>query len=153
MLLTACAGYNQSSVPNTPVNLDVDTRIYTFLNPGNTCMYITVDKAGYHMPDGSLFRRAPELGHYYGYAGVLLVNGLDGRYAAYDLCCPKCLSALNPIEPDSYARSICPKCGEEYDTMNSGEGGTGFPTKGICKEGLKRYFVSYNNYIIRINNQ
>lgn len=159
-LLAACAGYNQSSIPQSPVRVRIDTRIYTFCNPGNVGSYVYMDAHGYHKPTGEIFLLPPrdERGfiltdqYAYGYAGVILVNGLDGKYAAYDLCCPKCLSAINPLHIDSYARLICPKCGEEYDTMNSGESGTGFPTKGISKEGLKRYFVSYNNFVIQVYN-
>lgn len=145
--LCSCAGYNQSSIPNTPVAVEINTDVFTWCNPGNVGSYVYIDKQGYHREDGSIFLPAPAY-HYYGFGGVLLVITSSGEYAAFDRCCPHCLLPNKPVVPDSYAKQICPTCGEEFITMD----GYGYPTKGITKEGLKRYNVMYYNHIIRINN-
>lgn len=145
-MLSACQNYNVSSVPNYRVNLSIDTRIWADYSPNLTASYITIDKDGYHFPNGQY--KALTAGDYFGYAGVVLVYTLDGKLAAFDLCCPVCLDPQEPLEMDSYARAICPHCGEEFDTTL----GYGFPTKGKTRESLKRYNVTCPNQIITIYN-
>lgn len=151
LVLIGCNNNWSSSVPSAAVQINVDTRLYPILNPGNKCSYFYVDDLGHHYMNGDVFMpNSYNSGYYHGYAGVVVVNGLDGNYAAYDLCCPHCMNKLAPIYMDSYARAICPTCGEEYDTMNSYQSGSGFPTKGISREGLRRYPVRYYDFIIHV---
>ena len=163
-ILSACAGYNQSSIPSCPVRISIYS---TGLAAGD---YYRMDAKGYHYSTEFLnrnpnfpdpFKRPPTDAngniatdqYAYGYAGVVVYYGTDGNYAAYDLCCPKCLDATNPLVPH-WTYLDCPNCGEKFDVTQSGSGGTGIPKNGICKEGLKRYSVSYNpnTYTIEVYN-
>lgn len=153
LVLIGCDSNLTSSVPAKPVQINVNTDQFPLLNPGNITSYFYVDKDGHHYANGEVFKEISiESGLYRGHGGVVVVNGLDGRYAAYDRCCPHCLNPQQPVRMDSYARAICPTCGEEYDTMNSYGSGSGFPTKGISKEGLRRYSVQYANHTIYVSN-
>ena len=50
LLLTACEGVNNNSVPAYPVQVTIDTRIGAFVNFVPTALntYVTVDGMGYH---------------------------------------------------------------------------------------------------------
>lgn len=146
MVLTACDGYTGgSSISNIPVQLEVNTLIHTAYGPNNATAWFTVDGRGYRNEQGQLFQ-ALQMTDYYGHAGVFVVVGFDQKYYAYDLMCPVC--RMVQLTPDSYARVRCHSCGEEFVT----DYGSGYPTKGIAKEGLKRYSVSYYNNIIHVRN-
>lgn len=150
LLCSGCINTSISSVPNMPVQISMNTIAHPEHNPLNVGTYFTVDKNGYHTEKGET--HSLTWGEVTGYGGVVVVCGLDGKLAAYDMCCPKCLNPNQPIVMDSYALGICPKCGEEFSTMYSYSAGTGFPTKGICPEPLKRYRVIYSNDIIYVRN-
>jgi hypothetical protein len=51
------------------------------------------------------------------------------------------------VRPDSVGNVICPKCGEVYDISL----GVGMPTKGICREPLKRYVVREVNNVLYVS--
>lgn len=146
MLMGSCRGglSTGSSVPDAPVQLAVNTRIFAKYAPANATNWFLVNRTGYHAEDGTVFQQL-QLGDYYGYFGVFVVVGFDEVYYAYDLCCPNCLTA---VQPDSYSLCKCDGCGEVYAT----DFGGGFPTKGISREGLKRYKVSHYNDVIHVYN-
>ncbi len=143
--MVSCRDYRSgSSVPNTAVQLELNTDQFPTYNPNNATAWFTVDKRGYCDEGGKLFKPRT-MTDYYGYQGVLVIIGWNANLYAFDLACPNC---LNAIVPNSYFSATCPHCGEEYQT----DYGTGIPTKGITQEGLKRYSVFYSNHTIRIYN-
>lgn len=147
LTLLGCEGsVSRSSIPNAGVAISVNVEQFPEFTPLNTCTGFTVTRAGgYQRLNGDIFI-PPTVSTICGYSGVLVVNGLDGKLAAYDLSCPKCWAHGKPLTVLSYAKTRCEICGEEYDTTYSFEGGTGFPTKGINREGLRRYKAIYNPY-------
>jgi len=124
VLLTACNGY-VSSIPDMQVyfkrNLDTEQ-----LTPFGAYMYVTapvyaVDKIGF--------------------GGLLIYHAQDNVYYAVDLACPKEVNAHVRISPpDDKGMCKCETCGEVYD-MTFGQGS---PTKGIAKEPLRHYTVSFD---------
>lgn len=128
-ILVACENTNfRSSVPNMPVHYTVHiTREHPnfVVENGFQTMVITE-------------RRYVE--EYIGYSGLLIWVGMDNAYHAADLCCPHCVKKNVPIEIDGLFAN-CTQCGESYDISY----GFGNPTKGITKEALKRYNISYRN--------
>lgn len=139
LLLGGCERTNwRSSVPNAPINFEINTNVGMFVNfvPENIMSYLIVDNAGYHLNGTTLPLPVTDA---YGYAGTVVY--IDGYhpYGAYDLCCPNCLRRDNPCTIDGmYA--VCPECGEHYDIYS----GNGVPTKGIARETLKQYQATYN---------
>lgn len=152
LALTSCGNNWTSSVPSYPVHIEIKTWIFT--SAGTNASVTIVNKDGFFFPAGQW--DAVREDTRYGYGGVAIVTDASGKSAAYDMCCPHCMNRNKPITMDSYGLGICPTCGEQYDTFNSFDAGTGFPTKGISKEGLRRYPVRVYNTIsgevISVNN-
>lgn len=146
--LMACSNtVYQSSVPSSPVQLTINTRLgmYVHFLPESTTDYIIVDRNGYHYHDQTMPLTRND---YWGYAGVLIFIDMNGEYKAFDMACPKCLRQHDPVEIDGIF-AICPNCGERFDLSY----GYATPQKGICKEPLKRYpVIVYSDGIIRIRN-
>jgi nitrite reductase/ring-hydroxylating ferredoxin subunit len=75
-----------------------------------------------------------------GFGGILIYHAIDGKYYAVDLACPHEVSTDSKIGlPNSVGQCTCNTCGETYDMLS----GQGTPTKGISKESLKQYSVSF----------
>ncbi len=83
-----------------------------------------------------------------GFGGVLVYSDFYADFHAFDLACPYEVKTDIRVEPDSVGHAVCPKCGEVYDISL----GTGIPTKGICKEPLKRYRTRLMNNVLYIDN-
>ena len=148
LLLSACNdNSNRSSVPSFPVRIRIDTRIGHFVNFTKDCIgsYMTVDKDGYKL-NGTTVQTLLATDAY-GYSGVVIYVHNYSDYAAFDMCCPKCLLRSKPIEING-AFGVCPTCHEEYELLN----GLGTPTKGIAKEGLRRYISIYASGVLQVSN-
>jgi len=129
LMLSSCEGY-VTSIPDREVyfkrNLNTEQ-----LTPFGAYMYVTqpvlaLDKVGF--------------------GGLLIYHAQDNNYYAVDLACPKEVNASIRIgRPDDLGMCKCETCGEVYD-MTFGQGS---PTKGISKEPLRHYTVSYeeNDFI------
>jgi len=130
VLLSACNGY-VSSIPDTQVYFKRDLNTVQ-LTPFGAYMYVTepvfaVDKIGF--------------------GGLLIYHAQDNVYYAVDLACPKEVNAHVRISPpNDLGMCKCDSCGEVYD-MTFGQGS---PTKGIAKEPLRHYTVSFdeNDFIL-----
>lgn len=133
-ILTGCNNY-VSSIPDMPVSLQLNLLTeYPHLkdNP-NQC--VIIDK--------------PRLiTDRIGFGGVLVYSDFYADFHAFDLACPYEVKTDVRVEPDSVGHAVCPKCGEVYDISL----GTGVPTKGICKEPLKRYRTRLMNNVLYIDN-
>lgn len=124
IILMACDGY-VSSIPDRDVyfkrNINTEN-----LSPFGAYLYITerqfeVDRIGF--------------------GGLLIYHAQDNVYYAVDLACPKEVSPTVLISPpDDLGMCECDSCGEIYD-MTFGQG---TPTKGISKEALRHYTVSFD---------
>ena len=128
LLLASCdtAIGTRSSVPTYPVNLELNIKAeYPYFVPSNlnqSLIFTTPRKATDRL----------------GYAGLLLYISMEGKYCAFDLACPNCLSQENPVEVDGMF-AICPLCGEQYDLSY----GFAYPQKG-SQEALRKYSTYYN---------
>lgn len=124
IILMACDGYI-SSIPDREVyfkrNINTEN-----LSPFGAYLYVTdrlfeVDRVGF--------------------GGLLIYHAQDNVYYAVDLACPKEVSPTVRISPpDDLGMCECDSCGEIYD-MTFGQG---TPTKGISKEALRHYTVSFD---------
>ena len=125
LLLTACEKVNyRSSVPHVPVNYTLYiTREFPNFIVDHGFQTITITSSKYERES-------------VGYAGLLIWTAMDGFYHAADLCCPNCLKRNKPVEVDGLF-AVCPLCNEHYDLSY----GYAFPTKGYCKESLRKYQV------------
>jgi hypothetical protein len=76
-----------------------------------------------------------------GYGGILIMHAQDDQFYAVDLACPNEVDPDVKIgRPDDMGICKCDSCSEEYDLSY----GMGTPTKGISKESLKHYNVSFD---------
>lgn len=129
--MTACQPGNTttygSSVPNTPVNFElrIQGQYATFVPAGDIKMYTFTQP---QFPTQMM-----------GYAGLLVCTTFNETYAAFDLCCPHCVSKRATVEPDGMF-AHCPNCGEDYDISY----GLATPTQGISRERLKEYHCYYD---------
>lgn len=115
-----------SSVPSYPVYWEMDLKgEYVHFMSSAVFQYYTFTERRY--PTQAL-----------GYSGLLVMNAMDGNYYACDLCCPHCVSRQNAVEVDGFY-AVCPTCGETYDLSY----GLCIPTKGITREALRQYMVTY----------
>ena len=123
-LLAGCTGY-VSSIPDREVYLKRDINTEN-LTPFGAYLYITepvlaMDKIGF--------------------GGILIYHAQDNVFYAVDLACPKEVTFNVRISPpDDLGMCKCNSCGEIYD-MSFGQGS---PTKGIAKEPLRHYTVSFD---------
>jgi len=123
-LMAGCTGY-VSSIPDLAVyfkrNINTEN-----LTPFGAYMYVTepvyaMDKIGF--------------------GGLLIYHAQDNVFYAVDLACPKEVTFNVRISPpDDGSKCKCETCGEIYD-MTFGQG---TPTKGIAKEPLRHYTVSFD---------
>lgn len=122
--LTACEGY-VSSIPDRDVYFKRNIRTEK-LTPFGAYMYVTepvyaVDRIGF--------------------GGLLIYHAQDNNFYAVDLACPKEVNwSIRISPPDDLGMCKCETCGEVYD-MTFGQGS---PTKGISKEPLRHYTVSFD---------
>lgn len=128
LLACSCSKFEESDIPYARVYLEIDLR------------YNDKDLVGlYNHKSITTARKAGEMT---GYAGVLVVCGIDSygntTYYAYDRCCPHEAKRNIVIEADNAGKATCPECGTEFDIAY----GTGTPTKGVSKYPLRRYAVS-----------
>lgn len=82
-----------------------------------------------------------------GFGGLLIYHAQDNVFYAVDLACPKEVNPKVRIGiPNDAGMCKCDSCGEVYD-MTFGQGS---PTKGISKEPLRHYTVSFdeNDFIL-----
>jgi len=146
LLLTACEGtVNQSSVPRSPVHLEINTKLeFTDFVPSNLYSYITVNQNGYK--ENGKFKKNVTMTDAWGYGGVVVYIS-DAGYVAFDLACPYCASrGMNsPCDVDGIS-AVCPTCGEEYELWS----GYAFPRKGISREAMRRIEVFHSGDIISV---
>ncbi|MBO8439909.1 MAG: hypothetical protein IAC51_04585 [bacterium] len=88
------------------------------------------------------------LGERYGYSGVAIYHTFDGRYVAYDLCCPHELREDVRIRCSMDGTARCDSCGTVYNIGFQ----NGWPTSGPSQYPLKEYkVIQYVNEITVTN--
>lgn len=150
----AMAGCNRgivynSSVPNAPVQLSINTKDAHFVHfiPANIGTWVSVDRDGFHINSDKVSLPLT-FSDYYGYAGVVMVVNCYSEYSAFDLCCPHCLTKYPHLTVKDGSTAVCPICGEEYNMAF----GLGTPMKGISHEALKRYSCMYSGDRLTVHN-
>ncbi|MCX6308079.1 MAG: hypothetical protein NTY32_04320 [Bacteroidia bacterium] len=132
-LIASCTGY-VSSIP--------DRDVY-FKRKFNTVQLSTFGAYLYVTDSGTVPLSAVDRIRF---GGLLIYHAQDNVFYAVDLACPKEVTYNVRISPPVYDMCKCETCGEVYD-MTFGQG---IPTKGIAKEPLRHYTVSFdeNDFIL-----
>ena len=122
--LAGCNGYI-SSIPDRDVYFKRNINTVN-LSPFGAYMYVIT-------PEFAVDR--------IGFGGLIIYHAQDNVYYAVDLACPKEVNPKVRIGiPNDAGMCKCDSCGEVYD-MTFGQGS---PTKGISKEPLRHYTVSFD---------
>lgn len=148
-LLSSCQeGLHQSSVPNAPVQITINTYtgIYTHFKPDNIGAYMTIDQNGFYL-NGKWAANLTN-GDYYGYRGLAVVVDMNSQHSAFDLCCPHCNYYPDGVVGLDGFAATCQHCGEVYDLTF----GYAIPQKGISKEPLKKYKTRFDGSNLIIYN-
>lgn len=128
LLVCSCSKFEESDIPYAPVYLEIDLR---FGDDDLVGMY-----------NHKSITKARTAGEKTGYAGVLVVCGIDSdgntTYYAFDLCCPHEAKRNITVEADNAGVAVCPECGTKFDIGY----GTGAPMEGVSQYPLRRYSVS-----------
>lgn len=130
-----CDNTSESSIPDAPVNLQLNMLVapYNTFNTPNS--YIIYDK------------RKNEIDRI-GYGGILLYIDYEGKYCAFDLTCPYEVSPNVRVSPNDEGKAVCDKCGSVFELLY----GIGAPVSGPAKEPLKRYRVVLSNNWLYVTN-
>lgn len=133
-LLVSCTDNYVSSIPDYPVNLQLNliTTYPTFKNNINQSLTFTKPIFAYDR---------------IGYGGILVYVGFDGEYYAFDMSCPYEVKTDVRVYPNGIGQAVCEKCGSVYDIGY----GNGFPSSGPSKEALKRYKVMASGDVLYIS--
>lgn len=140
LLAGACDSVNNKEVPNFTVRIDLSGQgiwnTYGVSGVGEWRIFNRVKKIPGNFPFTA--------NTYTGYAGVLLIMGLDsstGDYCplAFDAACPveNSMDIAVTIDADNF-EAVCPQCGSRYNVLT----GMGGPVSGIAagsKYGLRVY--------------
>lgn len=126
-ILSGCNDNFISSIPNYPVNLNLNlTSTYpTFKNnPGQFL----------------ILKTPPTAGERVGFGGILIYTSFDQDepYYAFDLACPNEAEQNIKVVPNDLGQVVCEKCGTVYDIFT----GTGLSANDPSKERLKKYKTS-----------
>jgi nitrite reductase/ring-hydroxylating ferredoxin subunit len=140
-LLSACNKAYISSIPDSPVYLELDL---TFedkdLLPASAYKIFTPQNIGQSVEKT-------------GFGGVLVYHGLSGSgtgaYYAFDIACPYEASRSVTLHvDDDHLHAVCPKCESRYELLF----GLGNPVGGPSRERLKPYRVSVSGNKIYVGN-
>jgi nitrite reductase/ring-hydroxylating ferredoxin subunit len=92
----------------------------------------------------------PGLGERTGFGGILVVHTMLDEYKAFDRTCPHEVQSDITVEVDTESlNAICPKCGTKYDVIMFG---TGTPSEGASKHGLRPYHTTQNGNKLIVKN-
>lgn len=135
LFLWSCENEKASPIPNVPVDLRLNlTAVYpTFRNSINDTLVFD--------PHDDIFNEQPGYGIFaIGYAGILLYSDLEGKYQAFDLCCPYEIDPRVRVFPNESGEAICRKCGSKFILYYGGA-----VSQGPSKYPLKKYPANLTN--------
>ncbi|HPQ12733.1 MAG TPA: hypothetical protein PLQ60_04610 [Paludibacteraceae bacterium] len=135
LVFIGCDNSSRSSIPDAPVNLQLNMLVapYNTFNTPNS--YLIFDK------------RMNEIDRI-GYGGILLYIDYEGKYCAFDLACPYEVNPNVKVTPNDEGKAVCEKCGSVFELLY----GIGAPISGPAKEPLKRYHVYLSNNWLYVTN-
>ncbi len=119
-----CEKIEESVIPSVSFSYIIDLNQYPEVNAGGNSVFI------------------PNLG----YGGVLVYCEMPGSFYAWDATCTHEANKSCILENDGVV-ATCPCCGSEYILL-----GGGFPSQGPATQGLRQYYTSLANGILRIYN-
>lgn len=82
--------------------------------------------------------------------GIIVYNGGDDYFYAYDRTCPHCweVNGLSIRVKIDFTIATCPKCGTTYSLAASGT-----PVSGVGQYPLKNYKTSFDGRFVRVWNK
>ncbi|HOL00166.1 MAG TPA: hypothetical protein P5071_04405 [Paludibacteraceae bacterium] len=83
-----------------------------------------------------------------GFSGILVYTDFDGKYRAFDLCCPYEAQRDIKIMPNEKGEAVCEKCGSVFFIGY----GIGNLISGPAKQPLKRYKAIVQGDVLYIYN-
>lgn len=134
-LLVSCDNSYNSSIPDFPVHLELNFLEADYSKLKNPNQYLIIDK------------RIKETDRI-GFSGVLVYTDFDGKYCAFDLCCPYEAQRDIKIMPNDIGEAVCEKCGSVFSIAY----GIGNPISGPAKQPLKRYKAIVQGDVLYIIN-
>lgn len=137
-LLLSCDNSYDSSIPYFPVCLKLDFRVSPYTTLKNSVnQFLIIDKKSNLNTTGPI-----------GFSGVLVYTDFDGKYCAFDLCCPYEAQRDIKITPNENGEAVCQKCGSVFSIAY----GIGNPVSGPAKQPLKRYKTFVQGDMLYITN-
>lgn len=134
-LLLSCDNSYDSSIPDFPVYLELDFRVSPYNTLKNSVnQYLIID---HWIQTGRI-----------GFSGVLVYTDFEGKYCAFDLCCPYEAQRDIKITPNENGEAVCEKCGSVFSIAY----GIGNPVSGPAKQPLKRYKAIVQGDVLYIVN-
>lgn len=134
-LFQSCENEKTSPIPNVSVDLRLNlTAIYSkFRNSVNDTLIFD--------PYDNVYNEQPGYGVYaIGYSGIMVYTDLEGKYQAFDLCCPYEVDARVRVFPNESGEAICRKCGSKFILYYGGA-----VSQGPSKYPLKKYSTQLTN--------
>lgn len=138
LIFNACKDENRFRIPDVSVYMDLDllTSFPTFRNSVNDTLIFTKPRYGYPLDRT-------------GFGGILVYTDFEGKYQAWDLCCPYEVNPAIRIYPQPDGTALCKACGSKFQILTA----TGLPMKGsVSRWILKKYSTQLRNdhlYITR----
>lgn len=137
-LLLSCDNSYDSSIPYFPVCLKLDFRVSPYTTLKNSVnQFLIIDEKSNLNTTGPI-----------GFSGVLVYTDFDGKYCAFDLCCPYEAQRDIKITPNENGEAVCQKCGSVFSIAY----GIGNPVSGPAKQPLKRYKTFVQGDMLYITN-
>ncbi len=135
-LLVSCDNSYNSSIPDFPVHLELNLLVSPYTKLKNSVnQFLIIDKR-INATDAI------------GFSGILVYTDFDGKYCAFDLCCPYEAQQNVKIKPNDIGEAVCEKCGSVFSIGH----GIGDPISGPAKQPLKRYKTFVQGDVLYIVN-
>jgi len=135
-LLVSCDNSYNSSIPDFPVHLELNLLVSPYTKLKNSVnQFLIIDKR-INATDAI------------GFSGILVYTDFDGKYRAFDLCCPYEAQRDIKIMPNEKGEAVCEKCGSVFFIGY----GIGNLISGPAKQPLKRYKAIVQGDVLYIYN-
>ncbi|MBN1820316.1 MAG: hypothetical protein JXR31_15610 [Prolixibacteraceae bacterium] len=124
LFIPGCEKIEESVVPSVPFSYTINVNLYPEVNITGNSIYI------------------PNIG----FGGVIVYCETPGSFNAYDATCTHEVNKSCKVKNEGVT-GTCSCCGSEYIFI-----GGGFPSSGPAQEGLRQYYTSFVNGMLRIYN-
>ena len=137
-LLVTCDNSYDSSIPDFPVHLELNLLVSPNTKLKNSVnQFLIIDEK-------SNLKATDRIG----FSGILVYTDFDGKYRAFDLCCPYEAQRDIKIMPNEKGEAVCEKCGSVFFIGY----GIGNLISGPAKQPLKRYKAIVQGDVLYIYN-